>query len=155
MELTHSACYQAVQAHDFRFDGLFFTCVSSTHIYCRPVYKAQVPKPENCSFVKTAAAAEKAGFRSCLRCRLELAPAMRRDAQLPAQQLAGYIDETLLLDETLSSAVRQYPVSERHLRRLFVPKAALPDTPAVWKVKRAYCNLKIFHIKHNRYKGNV
>ena len=120
MELTHQSCYQAVQAHDFRFDGLFFTCVSSTHIYCRPICRAQIPKSENCSFVRTAALAEKAGFRPCLRCRPELAPDTRREARLPAQQLAAYIDDTLLLDETLGMVVRQYRISERHLRRLFI-----------------------------------
>ena len=67
-------CYRAVAARDARFDGRFFTCVRSTGIYCRPVCPAPTPGRKQCVFVPSAAAAEAAGFRSCLRCRPEAAP---------------------------------------------------------------------------------
>ena len=68
------ACYLAMQARDARFDGRFFTGVTSTGIYCRPVCSVRLPKRENCRFFDHAAGAESAGFRPCLRCRPELAP---------------------------------------------------------------------------------
>ncbi len=74
--LDNKACYAAMQAHDARFDGRFFCGVSSTGIYCRPVCRVKVPKEENCTFFTSAAAAEAAGYRPCLRCRPELAPGL-------------------------------------------------------------------------------
>ena len=68
------ACYRAMQTHDARFDGAFFTAVTSTGIYCRPVCRVKLPRRENCRFFRHAAQAEAAGFRPCLRCRPELAP---------------------------------------------------------------------------------
>src|SRR5450830_1601727 len=69
------AYYLALKAKDARFDGHFFTGVTSTGIYCRPVCRVRTPKRENCRFFAHAAQAELAGFRPCLRCRPELAPA--------------------------------------------------------------------------------
>jgi AraC family transcriptional regulator of adaptative response / DNA-3-methyladenine glycosylase II len=68
------SCYRALAARDARFDGLFFTGVKSTGIYCRPVCAVKTPRRSSCVFFATAAAAEAAGFRPCLRCRPELAP---------------------------------------------------------------------------------
>src|SRR5688500_2939669 len=74
MRLDDSACYRALLARDPRFDGVFFVGVTSTRIYCRPVCRAKTPRSANCRFYSNAAAAERAGFRPCLRCRPELAP---------------------------------------------------------------------------------
>ena len=71
---SDDACYLALKTRDARFDGRFFTAVTSTGIYCRPVCKVRCPKRENCRFFPLAAQAEQAGFRPCLRCRPELAP---------------------------------------------------------------------------------
>ncbi|MBU2407097.1 MAG: helix-turn-helix domain-containing protein, partial [Gammaproteobacteria bacterium] len=68
-ELESDACYLAMKAHDARFDGSFFTAVTSTGIYCRPVCRVKLPRRENCRFYQHAAQAEAAGFRPCLRCR--------------------------------------------------------------------------------------
>src|SRR5215475_2705788 len=74
-------CEQARLTRDARFDGLFFTAVRSTGIYCRPVCPAPTPKRQNISYYPTAAAATAAGYRPCLRCRPELSPEARvRDA---------------------------------------------------------------------------
>src|SRR5690606_18914189 len=66
--------YSALAARDRRFDGVFFVGVTSTGIYCRPVCTARTPRAANCRFFTSAAGAERAGFRPCLRCRPELAP---------------------------------------------------------------------------------
>ena len=67
-------CYSAVQSKDPRFDGWFFTAVTTTGIYCRPSCPAQTPKAANVRFHPTAAAAQQAGFRACKRCRPDAAP---------------------------------------------------------------------------------
>src|SRR5580693_7233966 len=74
LELDHEACYRAVCQRDARFDGRFFGGVKTTGIYCRPVCPARVPLSKNVIFFPTAAAAQEAGFRPCLRCRPETAP---------------------------------------------------------------------------------
>ena len=66
--------YRAVQSKDARFDGWFFTAVTSTGIYCRPSCPAMTPRPGNVRFYPTAAAAQGAGFRACKRCRPDAAP---------------------------------------------------------------------------------
>ncbi|MDB5762842.1 MAG: DNA-3-methyladenine glycosylase 2 family protein [Herminiimonas sp.] len=72
--LNSESCYRALAAKDTRFDGVFFTGVKTTGIYCRPVCSVKTPRESSCLFFSTAAAAEAAGFRPCLRCRPELAP---------------------------------------------------------------------------------
>jgi AraC family transcriptional regulator of adaptative response / DNA-3-methyladenine glycosylase II len=67
-------CYRAVQSRDPRFDGWFFTAVTSTGIYCRPSCPAMTPRRSNVRFYPTAAAAQQAGFRACRRCRPDAAP---------------------------------------------------------------------------------
>jgi len=67
-------CYRAAQSRDPRFDGWFFTAVTSTGIYCRPSCPAMTPKRENVRFYPSAAAAQQAGFRACKRCRPDAAP---------------------------------------------------------------------------------
>ncbi|WP_280665730.1 MULTISPECIES: AlkA N-terminal domain-containing protein [unclassified Kitasatospora] len=66
--------YRAVDSRDARFDGVFFTAVTSTGIYCRPSCPAVTPKRVNCTFYPTAAAAQGAGFRACRRCRPDSVP---------------------------------------------------------------------------------
>ena len=72
--LDRSTCDRARIARDPRFDGAFFTGVMTTRIYCRPTCPVKPAKSRNVVFFPTAAAAERAGFRPCLRCRPEAAP---------------------------------------------------------------------------------
>lgn len=67
-------CIRAVQSKDARFDGWFFTAVTTTGIYCRPSCPAAPPKPQNMRFFPSAAAAQQAGFRACKRCRPDASP---------------------------------------------------------------------------------
>ena len=90
--------YLALKARDARFDGSFFTGVTSTGIYCRPVCSVKAPKRENCRFFSLAAQAESAGFRPCLRCRPELAPhsvvwSIQDASYILAHQAARLLDE--------------------------------------------------------------
>lgn len=96
--LADNACYLALKARDARFDGSFFTGVTSTGIYCRPVCSVKTPKRENCRFFHHAAQAESAGFRPCLRCRPELAPhsvvwSIQDASYILAHQAARLLDE--------------------------------------------------------------
>ena len=68
------ACYRAVKSKDCRFDGVFYTAVHTTGIYCRPSCPARTPALRNVSFFPTAAAAQSAGFRACKRCLPDATP---------------------------------------------------------------------------------
>lgn len=117
-------CEQARLSRDARFDGLFFTAVTSTGIYCRPVCPAPAPKRENITYYGNAAAAEAAGFRPCLRCRPELAPgagAWRRGDEVVARALQ-LIDEGALAEQPLAALAARVNLGERQLRRLFVDR---------------------------------
>lgn len=125
--LHPDACYLALKARDARFDGSFFTGVTSTGIYCRPVCKVRTPRRENCRFFAHAAQAESAGFRPCLRCRPELAPqALRWSLQdasaVLAQQAARLLDEPEAWNEagpSVDGLAHKLGISDRHLRRIF------------------------------------
>jgi AraC family transcriptional regulator of adaptative response / DNA-3-methyladenine glycosylase II len=121
MDLDHDACYRALAARDARFDGRFFSCIKTTGIYCRPICPARTPHTKNVVFQPSAAAAQEAGFRPCLRCRPETAPdlgAWRGTSNTVARALAliemGAMDETRV--DTLAGRLG---VGERQLRRLF------------------------------------
>ena len=119
--LDQEACYRAVLTRDPRFDGRFFTCVKTTGIYCRPVCPARTPKRENMSFVASAAAAEEAGFRACLRCRPETAPDMGawRGTSNTVSRALGLIEAGALDEGDVDGLSARLGVGERHLRRLF------------------------------------
>ena len=74
MDMDDDASYRALATRDARFDGRLFVGVKTTGIYCRPICPARTPKRENVRFYPTAAAAQSAGFRPCLRCRPETSP---------------------------------------------------------------------------------
>ena len=126
-KLNPPACYQAIQARDARFDGCFFTAVTSTGIYCRPVCKVRVPRFENCRFFALAAQAERAGFRPCLRCRPELAPgslvwSIHDASRMLAWQAARLLDEPEIwgdITPSVEQLATRLGVTSRHVRRIF------------------------------------
>lgn len=121
-------CEQARLSRDARFDGLFFTAVSSTGIYCRPVCPAPSPKRENVRYYANAAAAEAAGFRPCLRCRPELAPGndeWQRGDHVVARALK-LIETGALAEQSLDELAQRVGIGARQLRRLFVERVGAP-----------------------------
>ena len=129
MQLDPKACYRAVRARDRRFDGRFFVGVSSTKIYCRPICPVRQPKRQNMRFYSSAAAAEGAGYRPCLRCRPERAPGLSSvDAasRLAGAAIAG-IEEHATSAGRVSDLAAALGVSDRHLRR--VTEAELGVSP--------------------------
>ena len=134
MRLDRTSCYRALRARDRRFDGLFFTCVTSTGIYCRPICPARPPKLENCVFVPNAAAAQEAGFRACLRCRPDASPDSPtwRGTSATVTRALRLIDDGALDDGSVSDLAARLGVGERHLRRLFTDHlGAAPLTVAL------------------------
>ena len=125
--LSDDDCYRALKAKDARFDGRFFTGVTSTGVYCRPVCSVRTPLRKNCRFFGHAAQAESAGFRPCLRCRPELAPhsvawCIQDASYILAHQAARLLDEPdswTLEAPSVEKLAWRLGVSSRHLRRIF------------------------------------
>ena len=125
MELPdREICYRALESRDARFDGLLFVGVTSTGIYCRPVCPARTPKFGNCRFFGSAAAAQEAGFRPCLRCRPETAPdlASWRGTSNTVSRALALITDGALDGEgaSVENLAERLGVGERQLRRLFM-----------------------------------
>ncbi|TML98920.1 MAG: DNA-3-methyladenine glycosylase 2 family protein [Actinobacteria bacterium] len=117
--LDPDRCYEAIRSRDARLDGRFFTAVTTTGVYCRPSCPARTPRRENVRFFATAAAAQAAGFRACLRCRPDAAPGspewdLRADLSGRALRLIadGVVDR-----EGVAGLARRLGYSERHLHR--------------------------------------
>lgn len=126
--LDTRTCEQARLSRDARFDGLFFTAVTSTRIYCRPVCPAPTPKPSNVRYYASAAAAEAAGFRPCLRCRPELSPGndtWQRGEHVVARALK-LIERGALDEGSVDELAARVDVGARQLRRLFVERLGVP-----------------------------
>jgi len=120
MMIDEDACYRALLARDARFDGLFFTGVRTTGIYCRPVCTAKTPARSSCRFFASAALAEQAGFRPCLRCRPELAPGLSPvDSTRTLARAAAARIEAGALNQggSLESLAGSLSISSRQLRR--------------------------------------
>ena len=115
-------CEQARLTRDSRFDGLFFTAVRSTGIYCRPICPAPTPKVHNVEYYANAASAAAAGYRPCLRCRPEAAPGTpltRARSEMVAAALR-LIEADSPETNSVAALARRIGVGERHLRRMFV-----------------------------------
>lgn len=72
--LDPESCYRAVKSRDRRFDGVFYTAVRTTGIYCRPSCPARTPAFQNVTFHPSAASAQAAGYRACKRCLPDATP---------------------------------------------------------------------------------
>lgn len=120
MNLTRDTCIRALNARDPRFDGVFFVGVSSTGIYCRPVCPARPPRRDRCRFFANAAAAERKGFRPCLRCRPELAPgnAIMDASARVANAAAARIAAGALNGRSVDELAAEFSITGRQLRRV-------------------------------------
>ena len=121
MDMDFEACRRAFVTRDARFDGRIFGAVKTTGIYCRPICPARTPKPENMTFYPSAAAAQEAGYRPCLRCRPEASPdlgAWRGTSNTVSRALA-LIESGALDDGDVEALASRLGVGERQLRRLF------------------------------------
>ena len=120
MELDFERCYRAVDSRDQRFDGWFCTAVRTTGIYCRPSCPAVTPKRANVTFYPSAAAAQRAGFRACRRCRPDAAPGspewdVRADVVGRAMRLIG---DGIVDREGVPGLAAKLGYTERHLNRM-------------------------------------
>jgi AraC family transcriptional regulator, regulatory protein of adaptative response / DNA-3-methyladenine glycosylase II len=146
MTLDPDVCYRALSTRDARFDGRLFVGVKTTGIYCRPICPARTPRRENVLFFPSAAGAQEAGFRPCLRCRPESSPdcgAWRGSSNTVARALrlieAGALDEA-----DVEGLAERVGVGERQLRRLF--KTHLGASPvAVAQTRRVLLAKQLIH----------
>ncbi|CCH21259.1 Transcriptional regulator, AraC family [Micromonospora lupini str. Lupac 08] len=120
VEMDFERCYRAVDSRDQRFDGWFYTGVTSTGIYCRPSCPATTPKRRNVRFFPSAAAAQGAGLRACRRCRPDAAPGspqwdVRADVVGRAMRLIadGVVDR-----DGVPGLAARLGYTERHLHRM-------------------------------------
>jgi AraC family transcriptional regulator of adaptative response / DNA-3-methyladenine glycosylase II len=146
MDMDFEACRRAFATRDSRFDGRIFCGVKSTGIYCRPICPARTPKAENVTFYPSAAAAQEAGFRPCLRCRPESSPdlgAWRGTSNTVSRALA--LIEAGGLDEgDVDGLAARLGVGERQLRRLF--RQHLGASPvAVAQTRRVLLAKQLIH----------
>ncbi|MFD7297368.1 AlkA N-terminal domain-containing protein [Streptomyces sp. NPDC059897] len=119
MHTDTDRCVRAVQAKDTRFDGVFFTAVVTTRIYCRPGCPVVPPKPRNMRFYPSAAACQQAGFRACKRCRPDTTPGSpewnaRADLTARAMRLIG---DGVVDREGVSGLARRLGYSARQIER--------------------------------------
>src|SRR6202051_2594071 len=121
MDMDRIACYRAISTRDARFDGRLFVAVKTTGIYCRPICPARTPKFENVSFYPSAAAAQEAGFRPCLRCRPETSPDLGfwRGTTSTVPRALALIEAGGLDEADVEGLANRLGVGARQLRRLF------------------------------------
>jgi AraC family transcriptional regulator of adaptative response / DNA-3-methyladenine glycosylase II len=120
-ELSFETCESARYARDPAFDGIIFIGVTSTRIYCRPVCPARQPLTHNVRYFRSAAAAEDAGFRPCLRCRPETAPHSPAwiGVRATVNRAVRLIDEGALDEASVGDLAERLGIGTRHLSRLF------------------------------------
>src|SRR5882724_4056108 len=151
LDLDPVACYRALKSRDARFDGRLFVGITSTGIYCRPICPARSAKFENCRFFPSAAAAQEAGFRPCLRCRPETAPDLgswRGTSNTVSRALVLITDGALDGDSaSVDALAERLGVGGRQLRRLF--QQHLGATPvAVAQTRRVLFAKQLIHETH-------
>ena len=122
MLLDQRACDRARRSRDARFDGRFFIAVTTTRVYCRPICPARAPNDAHVRYFATAAAAEAAGFRPCLRCRPEASPGTPAwfGTSSVVSRAVRLIADGALDEATVDALADRLGVTARHLRRLFL-----------------------------------
>ena len=146
MDMDPDACYRAISTRDARFDGRLFVGVKTTGIYCRPVCPARTPKQHNVTFHLSAASAQEAGYRPCLRCRPETSPdlAAWRGTSNTVSRALALIESGALDAADVDALAGRLGVGERHLRRLF--RQHLGASPvAVAQTRRVLLAKQLIH----------
>jgi AraC family transcriptional regulator of adaptative response/methylated-DNA-[protein]-cysteine methyltransferase len=119
--LDFDANYAALQRRDPALDGVAFVAVKTTGIYCRPVCPARTPFARNVVFYPSAAAAERAGYRPCLRCRPETAPFCPawKGTRTTVERALALIEAGALDRDDIGALAERLGIGSRHLSRLF------------------------------------
>lgn len=119
--LEPEECERARVRRDRRYDGRFFSGVRTTRIYCRPVCPVRPAQGRNVTFYPTAAAAEAAGFRPCLRCRPETAPFSPAwlGSLTTVRRAMRLIRDGALDRANVEDLATRLGIGTRHLDRLF------------------------------------
>jgi len=119
--LDFETCNAARLRRDPTYDGVFFTAVRTTRIYCRPVCSVKQPLTKNVSFYPSAAAAERDGYRPCLRCRPETAPFCPawNGTRTTVGRALKLIEGGVLDDKGVDELAGRLGIGPRHLSRLF------------------------------------
>lgn len=119
--LDFAAQYEAFRKRDPAFDGVVFVAVKTTGVYCRPVCSARTPFARNVRFYPSAAAAERAGFRPCLRCRPEAAPFCPawKGTRTTVERALKLIEKGALDRSSVTALAARVGIGPRHLSRLF------------------------------------
>lgn len=119
--LDFDTCNAARLRRDPAYDGLFFTAVATTRIYCRPICPVKQPLTKNVAFYPSAAAAERDGYRPCLRCRPETAPFCPawNGTKTTVGRALRLIEAGVLDDAGVDELAERLGIGARHLSRLF------------------------------------
>src|ERR1700754_4361983 len=114
--------YSALRRRDPSLDGVVFAAVKTTGIYCRPVCRVRTPLARNVLFYPSAAAAERAGYRPCFRCRPETAPFCPAwmGTRTTVERALALIEKGALDRGSVEQLADRLGIGSRHLSRLFV-----------------------------------
>jgi len=139
--LDFDTCNEARLRRDSAFDGVFFTAVRTTGIYCRPVCPVRQPLTKNVSYFPSAAAAEQAGYRPCLRCRPETAPFSPawKGTEATVDRAMRLIEAGALDTGDVEDLAARLGIGARHLSRLFARHvgASPTQTAKTMRMQRA------------------
>jgi AraC family transcriptional regulator of adaptative response / DNA-3-methyladenine glycosylase II len=113
--------YLALQRRDPSLDGMVFVAVKTTGIYCRPVCRVRTPLARNVVFYPSAAAAERAGYRPCFRCRPETVPFCPawKGTRTTVERALVLIEAGALDEDSVAALAARLGIGTRHLSRLF------------------------------------
>ena len=142
--LSRRRCLTAVASRDARLDSAFVYAVRSTGIYCRPSCPSRRPRPKQMQFFAMPEAAERAGFRPCLRCRPQQAP-RNTQAEL-VRRVCSAIEADVERPADLRRLALDSGISAQHLQRTF--RKAMGITP------RQYADaIRVARLKSHLRKG--
>ncbi len=118
---------RARRSRDSRFDGVFFTAVKTTRIFCRPICPAAPAKEGNVEYFSNATSAAQAGYRPCLRCHPDSAPGLGlwQGTDVTFKRAIELIHQGVLQDNGLEHLATRLGISARYLRKLFQEKLGM------------------------------